>query len=263
MDKDPRRNLREPRKGQDEAKIAQILSECFGPVTQRQLSQWMWKPEVKTFVCEVEDTIVSHIDVVFKKLHFGEGVYVKTGGIGGVCTCSEQRRRGIMTSVMQQTLAYIKNAGISNSALYTGFTLPAHRIYQRYGFGDVQTWPFYLKILDFPYVFRTWLRDLNRMVKASQIAQKTLQEWNRTIMLELKESGVQAFCFRHGRFQRLCRPPKSAHVSIATSWETLLRIMWGELRFEDARKTGKISIKKGNEADLQMLRKILTRIWDE
>ena len=263
MGKNLRYIVREPRKGKDEAKIAQILSECFGPVTQRQLGQWMWKPEVKTFVCEVEGIIVSHINVVFKELHLGENVYVKTGGIGGVCTCSEQRRRGIMTSMMQQTLDYIKKAGISNSALYTGLLLPAHRIYQRYSFGDVQTWPFYVKILDFPYVFRAWLRELNRMVKASKIAQKTLHEWNRTIILELKESGVQAFRFRHGRFQRLPRPPKSADVAVATSWETLLRVMWGELRFEDTRKTGEISVKKGNEPDLRVFKKILTRIWDE
>jgi GNAT superfamily N-acetyltransferase/putative sterol carrier protein len=263
MDKGLQRKVREPRKGQDEVRIAQILSECFGPITQRQLDQWMWKPEVKTFVCEIEGNIVSHVNVVFKELHLGEGVYMKTGGVGGVCTCSEQRKRGIMTSMMKQTLDYIKDAGVSNSALYTGLMLPAHRIYQRYGFGDVQTWSFYLKILDFPYVFRTWLRELNRTVKTSQIAQKTLRGWNRTIVFELQESGTQAFRFNHGRFQRLRRPPKSSHLTIVASWETWFRIIGGELRFEDAGRTGKISVKKGNEADLQMLNKILTRIWDE
>jgi hypothetical protein len=45
--------------------------------------------------------------------------------------------------------------------------------------------------------------------------------------------------------------------------ETLFRIMWGEIGFEDARKAGKIQVEHGTEADLQMLRKILIRIWDE
>ena len=165
--------MREARKGKDEAQIAQILSECFGPVTPRQLRRWLDKPGVKDFVCEVEGKTVSHIDIEFKDLHLGEGVYLKTGGIGGVCTCSEYRRKGVMTDIMQQTLDYIKNTGVSNSALYTGLMLPAHRIYERSGFCDVQTWPFYLKILDFPYVFRLWLRDLNRSIKTSRNRQNS------------------------------------------------------------------------------------------
>jgi GNAT superfamily N-acetyltransferase len=255
--------VREAQKGKDEAQIARILSECFGPVTPRQLNQWIWKPEVKTFVCEVESDVVSHIDVVFKELHLGEGVYLKTGGIGGVCTCSEHRKKGMMTSMMQQTLEYIKNAGVSNSALCTGLMLPAHRIYERNGFCDVQTWPFYLKILDFPYVFRLWLRDLNRGIKASRIAQKTLHCWNRTVVFHFEEFGAQSIRFSHGHFQRMHKLLRNADILIVASLETLFRIMWGELGFEEARKTGKIQVKRGSEADLQMLRRILIRIWDE
>jgi GNAT superfamily N-acetyltransferase len=255
--------VREAQKDKDEVQIARILSECFGPVTPRQLSQWIWKPEVKTFVCIVEGDIVSHIDVVLRELHLGEGVYLKTGGIGGVCTCSEYRRKGVMTDLMQQTLDYIKNTGVSNSALYTGLMLPAHRIYERNGFCDVQTWPFYVKILDFAYVFRLWLRDLNRVIKTSRIAQKTLRGWNRTLVFHFEEFGIQSFRFGHGRFQRMHKPPKNADIVIATSLETLFRIMWGELGFEEARKTGKIHVKHGNVADLQMLKRILIRIWDE
>jgi GNAT superfamily N-acetyltransferase len=255
--------IREAHKDHDEGQIAQILSECFGPVTPRQLSQWLWKPEVKSFVSEVDSNVVSHINIVLKELHLGEGVYLKTGGIGGVCTCSEYRRKGVMTDMMQQTLDYIKNTGVSNSALYTGLMLPAHRIYERSGFCDVQTWPFYLKILDFPYVFRLWLRDLNRVIKASRIAQKTLQGWNRSLVFHFEEFGVQSFRFSHGRFQRTREPPRNAYIVISTSLETLFRIMWGGLGLVDAMKTGKIRVKHGNEADLQMLRRILIRIWDE
>jgi len=255
--------MREARKGKDETQIARILSECFGPVTPRQLSRWLDKPGVKDFVCEVEGKTVSHIDIEFKDLHLGEGVYLKTGGIGGVCTCSDYRRRGLMTDMMQQTLEYIKKANVSNSALYTGLRLPAHRIYQRSGFCDVQTWPFYVKILNFTYVFRRWLRDINRAIKVSNIAQRTLHDWNRIIVLELKDLGVQSIRLNSGHFRRLAKSPRPADIVIATSWETLLRIMWGELKFEDAIATGKIQMKKGSAYDSRMLKKILTSIWDE
>lgn len=255
--------MREAQKDKDETQIAQILSECFGPVTPRQLTRWLDKPDVKDFVCDIEGKIVSHIDIEFKSLHLGEGIFLKTGGIGGVCTCSESRRKGIMTDMMQQTLDYIKNTGLSNSSLYTGLRLPAHRIYKRSGFCDVQTWPFYVKILDCAYVFRRWLRDLNRAVKVSDIAQKTLHGLDRVVVLELKELGVQTLRLHNGHFQRLAKPPKFADIDIATSWETSLRIIWGELKFEDAIATEKIRVRKGSESDLRLMKKILTIIWDD
>ncbi len=255
--------MREARKGKDEEQTARILSECFGPITPRQLSRWLDKPGINDFVCEINGRIVSHIDIEFKSLHFGEGVYLKTGGIGGVCTCSECRGKGVMTAMMQQTLDHIKSKGVSNSTLFTGSRLPAHRIYQRYGFCDIQTWPAYVKILDFAYVFRRWLRDLNRTVKASNIAQRNLQGWNRVIILELKEIGPQTVRVHSGHFRRLTTSPNSADLEIAASWESLLRIIWGGLEFDDAIANSEVRVKTGTELDLLMLKKILSGVWDE
>lgn len=218
----------------------------------------------KSFVCEVEGEIASNVSIEFKELHLGEGVYIKTGGIAGVCTDSEHRRKGIMQNLMQKSLAYIKNTGTSNSALFTSLEFPAHRIYLRCGFGDVQTWPVYAKIPDIPAFFRIWLRGLNWHLKHSKIAQKTLQNWNRSVILELEKVGTQAFRFKRNRFQRLSKPPKSADIVIVMDVETLTRMWWwGAINFKDAMKTGKMQVKKGGEADLKMLRKIVTRIWDE
>lgn len=254
--------------GKDEAKLAQILSECFFPVTQRQVRQWVHRAKKDsagstTLVCEVDGETISQVSIDFKELHMGEGVYVKTGGIAGVCTGSDQRRKGLMTNLMQQSLDYIRSKGVSTSALYTTLSLPAHRIYLRFGFSDVQTWPFHVKILNFPYAFRTWLRILNRYVKVSKIAQKTLQNWKRTVVLELGKVGTHSFHCNGNSFQRLSKPPKSADIIIALSPETFYRIMWGALKFSEAILTGKVHLMKGDEADLEMLRKVLIRMWDD
>lgn len=255
--------MREWQEERDGVRLAQILSECFGPTTPRQVRRWIRQSGGKSFVLEVNGEIVSTVGVEFKELHVGEGVYVKTGGIGGVCTCSDCRRKGWMTNLLQQSLTYIKNSGISNSALYTGLMLPAHRIYQRLGFCDIQTWPFYVKYLDYPYVFRTWLRDLNRYLKFSKIARATLRNWNCTVMFELDNTGILSFRFHHGHFQNLPKPPKLSDVRIATNVETLTSVMWGAFEFKDAIKTGKILVKQGSETDLQMLRRVLIRLWDD
>ncbi|MDI6904692.1 MAG: GNAT family N-acetyltransferase [Candidatus Bathyarchaeia archaeon] len=261
--------VREGQEGKDEVKLAQILSECFDPATPRQVRRWLRQAKKhsagwsRIFVGEVDGEVVSNVSVELKELHLGEGVYVKTGGIGGVCTCSDYRRKGIMTNLLQQCLVYVRNSGVSNSSLYTGLTLPAHRIYQRFGFCDIETWPVYIRVFDFDYVFQTWIRGLNRHLKFSKIARRTLQNWNRSVVFELGDVGVQSFRFKHGSFQRLSKPPKSADIVIATSVETLFRIMWGAIKFEAAIKKEKMQVKKGSETDLQMLKKILIRIWDE
>lgn len=261
--------IREGEEGNDEVNLAQIFSECFDPATPRQVRRWVRQTKRESagwsrfFVGDADGKVVSNVTVELKELHLGEGVHVKTGGIAGVCTCSDYRRKGIMTKLFGQSLTYVKNSSVSNSSLYTGIMLPAHRIYQRFGFCDIETWPVYIKVLDYKYVFWTWIRNLNRHLKFSKVARRTLQNWNRSVVFELEGVGVQSFRFRHGRFRRLSKPPKSADIVIATSVETLIRVIWGAIKFEDATRTEKMHIKKGSEADLRVLKKILIRIWDE
>ncbi len=261
--------IREGQEGKDEVDLAQIFSECFDPATPRQVRRWVRQAKKESagwsrfFVGDVDGKVVSNVTAELKELHLGEGVYVETGGIAGVCTCSDYRRKGIVSNLFGQSLAYVKKASISNSSLYTGIMLPAHRIYQRFGFCDIETWPVYIKVFDYEYVFRTWIRNLNRHLKFSKIARRTLQNWDRSVIFELESVSAQSFRFKHGRFQRLSKPPKSADIVIATSVETLIRVMWGAIRFEDAIEAEKMHTKKGSEADLRVLKKILIRIWDE
>lgn len=263
MEERPKYIIRDWHEGKDEVKLAQILSECFGLTTPRQVNRWIRKSGGKTFVLEVDGEIVSTVGLEFKELHLGESVYLKTAGIAGVCTCSDCRRKGLMTDLLAQSLTYIKNSGVSNSALYTGLMLPAHRIYQRFGFCDVQTWPIYIKFLDFSYYFRTWLRNINRNLKVSKIARKTLQGWNCSVIFELKTVSAHSFRFDRDRFRRLSKPSKSADIIIVTNPETLIRIFWGAIKWKNALEAGVIKVKQGNEADIRILRKIMTGIWDD
>lgn len=138
--------VRNCKKG-DEVRLAQIYSECFGPTTPRSIKKWHRRvgilPE-HTFLGEVEGKLVSSVTLEFKKLHLGEGLYLKTGGIAGVCTDSDYRRKGIVTNLMKQALSYAKQSGVSNSALFTDLDIPAHRIYSRLGFIDIETFQVFI-----------------------------------------------------------------------------------------------------------------------
>lgn len=251
----------------DEARLAQIFSECFGPTTQRQVKRWIRRAIkdsagwFRSFVAEVEGNVASNVTVELKELHFGEGVNIKSGGIAGVCTCSDFRRKGLVSNVLEQCLKYVENSGVSNSSLYTGGMLPAHRIYTGKGFMDIEKWSAYVKFFDLAGYFRLWIRNLNRYVKSSKIAQETLQNLDRGIVFEFKDVTI---CFRlkNGRFRMLSRPPRSGDIQVALTAETLARVMWGGDEIEEAIAAGKMKVKKGTEADLQILRKLLTGIWD-
>jgi predicted N-acetyltransferase YhbS len=255
--------------GKDEVGISQIFSECFGPMAPRLIGRWIHHEkedaagQERFFAAEVDGKMAGIVFVAPRKLHLGEGIQVKTLGILSVATCSEHRKKGIATSLMKHSLAYGDTMGLSNASLYTSLLLPAHRIYKRLGFRDIETSPMYIKFLDYDFYFRRWLRDLNRYIKTSNIAKRTLQNWDRSIVFELGKAGTYAFRFRQSRAQRLSKPPKSAHVYFEADAETLARIMFDEIELENAVTMGLIQLKKGIEADLKILRKILLRIWDE
>jgi predicted N-acetyltransferase YhbS len=266
--------IRTAEEGKDEADLAHITSECFGPITPRTMRRWIHREKKdalgqdRFFVAEINGKVVANVSVSPRKLHLGEGVYVKTLGVLGVCTGSEHRKQGLATSMLQQALAYADKAGFSNSTLYTAIMIPAHRIYHRLGFRDIETTTRYVKYLDYDYVFRRWVRWCNHYLKHSSVAQKTLQNWNRSVVFNLGKEGVQAFRFRNGHFQRLSKLPRTADILINTTVESLTRVMSGAYEFgsnvlENAVKTGQMQVQKGSDSDLRVLNKILVGMWDE
>jgi len=253
----------------DYADLASVMSECFGPVTPRIMKKWI-KGEKKNssgldrfFVAEVDGTAVGSVSVAPRKLHLGEGVYIKTLAVLGVCTGSEYRGRGVATGLLKQAMAFADKSGFSNSSLYTATLLPAHRIYVREGFRDVQKTTRYVKILDYDFTFRGWVKGRNRALKHSNIAQRTLRGWNRTVVFDLGSNGVKGFRFRNGRFQRLTKPPKSADIHVVTTVETMISLMSEVYLLADAIKAGHMQVKGASDADLKILNKILVGIWDE
>jgi ribosomal protein S18 acetylase RimI-like enzyme len=250
----------------DEAHLARIFSECFGPVTKRRLQYWYRLYESRPehfFIGEVDGKPVSNVEVVFKQLHLGEDVYIKTGGISGVCTDSDYRKKGIITHLMKLSLNYAENnRGVSNSSLYTGLDIPAHRIYSRLGFVDVETERTYIKYLDYPFIFARWIRMLNRQLKDSKIAAKKLQGWQKSVVIELKKVETISFKFRKGRFQKLKKPPKKPDIILSTDILTFTQMIGeGLFNWDESVKAKKITLKRGEPADFEMLERIIRWKW--
>ena len=250
----------------DEIAVAKILSECFGPVAPRRLVEWYRRNDVHpedTFVGIVDGKLVSSVDLVSKGLHHGEGAYLQTAGVSGVCTDSDYRCRGIVSNLMKLAFDKSRQRGLSNASLYTGLDNSAHRIYERLGFVDVMTWRTYMKYMDYPFLFARWLRELNRSLKDSKAAVKRLEGWGKSAKIVLKDVGTLAFRFKKNHFQRLAKPPKRTNIELSTDLETYAKIRRGVVQWEDAVKDGKLSVIKGEPTDVEMLKRILRWKWDE
>jgi len=250
----------------DEVAIAKIFSECFGPITPSRIRRWHRNAGVRpedVFIGIVDGKLVSHVDVVFRQLHHGEGIYLKTAGIGGVCTDSDHRKKGIVTNLMKLALDHGQQNGASNASLYTGLDIPAHRLYKRLGFVDIMTWRTYMRYIDYSFVFAQWLRHLNRSLKDSKLAAKKLEGWEKSVVVQLTEVGTLSFRFKRKRFQKLKKPPKRADIEFSTDVQTYARIMQGVVQWEDAVKATTLIVKWGEQADVEMLKRILRWNWED
>lgn len=250
----------------DEVRLADIYSECFTPLTPRIVRKWYRRARVlpeHVFVGETDGKLVSSVVLEFKKLHLGEDVFLKAAGIAAVCTDSDYRRKGIVTGLMKQALDYTRQSGVSNSALFTDTDIPAHRIYSRLGFVDIATYKGFTKFLDYPFVFRQWVRRRNRLLKYTKMAKRKLHGWEKSVVIELTDVGTLCFRFRRGRFQTLKKPPRAPDVVFSTDVQTYTRISMSEIEWDDAVKRGKLVVKRGEPVDIAMFMRVLKWTWEE
>lgn len=80
----------------------------------------------------IGQVVVEDID-----LHWAEGVYVKVGGIAGVQTKEEFRRRGIASQMMREAKMFAAERGYSVSAVSTNMGNVARRLYSKSGYVTV------------------------------------------------------------------------------------------------------------------------------
>lgn len=215
------------------------------------------------FIGVVDRKLVSSVELVAEQLHHGEGVYIKTAGISGVCTDSDYRCRGIVSNLMRIALEQSKARGLSNASLYTGLDIPAHRIYERLGFVDILTWRTFIRYLDFPAVFARWVRELNRSLKGSKIAMRKLAGWQKSVIIRLKDVGVLSFRFRENHFQRLAKPPKLVDIEFSTDLETYVKVRRGVVQWGDAVEAGSLKVIRGAADDIEMFNRILRWNWED
>ncbi len=125
----------------DAPALARVYRDAYGPVSTRDVRTWMRRPEARReyLVAVVDGVVASSVSIEYLDL-LVDGVRVRTGGIAGVATHGAHRRRGLATRLMREAHRRIRARGISNATLFTGYDLPAIRIYRRLGYTETSDW---------------------------------------------------------------------------------------------------------------------------
>ncbi len=89
--------------------------------------------ENRTVIASLEGRDVGHITVPDIPFHFSRGVHVKLAGIGAVGTDESVRRQGIAGEMMRAANRFASERGYASSAVSTGLSNTARRLYARAG----------------------------------------------------------------------------------------------------------------------------------
>jgi len=149
----------------DEERIASLLRECFDTFRNYSLDGGKWLEYAKlnegfklegAYLLEVDGTLVSHIQVVEKRLRTAAGI-LETAGIANVSTHPGWRGRGYATKLLNKVMEDYRAKGFPLTALFTGYASDPQRIYRRLGYVDVCT-------------DRTWAAPIEDAKRAAQQA---------------------------------------------------------------------------------------------
>ncbi len=137
--------IRKPK--EEELRIVwEVMCGAFGEEPRERFRQQIW--EDSTFaleqirIAEVDGKIVSHVWVAERPVFYRGQVVLPMGGIGGVGTLPEYRRRGLATQLLQDAIAYMERKGHAISMLFTGI----NPFYARLGWADFPEWRFQLQV---------------------------------------------------------------------------------------------------------------------
>jgi len=129
----------------DEEGIAKVLRACFSNYDMFGLDADYWlsyskiDPGISTensLVAEYDGKVVGHVQLVERRIKVADDSFVAMGGIANVSTVPEMRGKGISTRLMSDALGMCRQLGYPISCLFTSYSSPAHRIYERLGYGN-------------------------------------------------------------------------------------------------------------------------------
>ena len=244
----------------DAAALAQVYTDAFGPTTAAQVRRHRRDVPYETFVATVDGTVAAAVTIEYLTL-LVDGVPIRTGGIAGVATRWDYRRRGLATRVLDVCHRRLRERGISNATLFTGRNLPAIRIYERTGYSEVADWVRFLEVRD-PvrwigerFVYRSeWL-------PRTPFGRETLQGWEGRVLIVTPRWSC-TITLEGKRFH--VRPGRRGRPTVIMRGdaEAVLDCFGNRLHYDASLRSGRVTL-RGPLTARGTWRRVLTLEWRE
>jgi hypothetical protein len=214
----------------------------------------------EVLVAVVNGVVASAVSIQYRAL-IVDGIPIRTGGIAGVATRWEYRRKGLATRLMRESLRRIRARGISNTTLFTGHNLPAIRIYKRLGYTLTSDWRiFYDLRRPVPWIEKRF-EYRTRWLRRTPFGTDVLRAWNRRILLKTPRWSAtitwdgRAFTVRAGGRGK-------PDLVVRGRAESVLESFGNRLTYDRNCRVGRIEV-IGDADAARTWRRIITLEWRE
>lgn len=246
----------------DAAGLALVYRHAFGPRTAREVRASLRRRDFPRdlLVAVVDGVVASTVDIQYHRL-LVDGVPLWTGGIAGVATRWEYRRRGLATLLMREAFRRIRARGVSNTTLFTGHHLPAIRIYERFGYTETSNWSIFYDIRKpVPWIARRFAWR-SRWLRQTPFGREIFRTWRKRVLLATP--GWSATITVDGKGFRVL-PGRRGRPGVVMRGDAseIFHAFGDRFAFDRSVRRGRLRV-TGDRDDVRVWRRILTLEWRE
>ncbi len=211
-------------------------------------------------VAVVDGIVVAAVTILYIDVMV-DGVKMRTGGIAGVATRWDYRRRGLATKLLHESIKRIRSKGVATSMLFTGVQLPSRRIYHRLGYTETSRWLRYSAFYRPVDVLRRSFEFRSKWFARTQYARTKLKSWRERVLVE-GDDWRATITFDGRNFKVLAGKRGRPTLTMKGSTYGVFGCFWNKARYDRSLKERKVRITGTPEAR-DTWRRIVTLEWVE
>ncbi|GEM_PF-6494091 len=246
----------------DAVGLARIFTDAFGPTSPADVRRGMRRRDSpQEYLLGVVDGVPAATLVIQYRELLVDGARIQTGGIAGVATRWEYRRRGLATRLMREAIRRVRARGISNTTLFTARSLPAIRIYERLGYSETAHWRIFFDVRrPVAWVARRFAYRA-RWLRRTAFGRDVLKGWRARVLLATP-TWRATITFDGRRFT--VRPGRRGRpdITMRGGSEAVLDSFGNRLAYDRNVRAERISV-RGEPDALSAWRRLLTLEWRE
>ena len=114
-------------------KVKRLQKHCFSDVDPKDIEEYFYNEGFAMLLGLIDNKIVGLVGLFKRNVEFN-GKRIVVGGIGGVCTQKNFRRKGIASKLIRRGLQILKDKKCDVACLNTDLSKTVYKLYEKNGF---------------------------------------------------------------------------------------------------------------------------------